>query len=150
MDFSRPSKHLKNELLTQTLSVPNKVDELACPSTTSNNTQRLSITLFRRYMDILIACRQFHCFQVLRRMNITLTRKHLSSQVCWLCKEELIGRYQAISFDSFWTGKSTTSFIFQAFDMEFLWKIWSLCNVAICLLRCDFIASPLTNLFTWW
>ena len=32
--FSRSSKYMKNELLAQTLGVPNKVDKLTCPSIT--------------------------------------------------------------------------------------------------------------------
>ena len=34
MDFSRPSKYPKNELLTQTLGVLNRVDKPSCLSVT--------------------------------------------------------------------------------------------------------------------
>ena len=34
VDLSRLSKYLKNELLIQTLSVPNRVDKLTCSSVT--------------------------------------------------------------------------------------------------------------------
>ena len=48
MYFSRLSKYpKKNELLTQTLGVPNRVDKLTCPSIAfKQHVQRLQSVLF--------------------------------------------------------------------------------------------------------